>query len=147
MGTFKSVNSLGVHPAQTGLGSNPAVLSAAVISSTTVTGSVAVASTGSITLITSGATAIYVYAYTIAGPVAASSAGATIGLYSGSTSVPLWNAVLNATSTTLGGADSLAVTPPAYLFRSVAGDPVLYIKGGSSVAGQLTNYSFAFWRA
>ena len=158
MGTFKSVNSLGVHPAQAGLGVNPSVIIASApistspsavitsISSTTITGSVAAASTGNITLISSAVTGIYVYAYTISGPTAASSAGATVPLCSGSTALPVWNPVLVATSTILGGIDSQVVTPPAYLFRTADGSPLIYAKGGSSVSGQLTSFSFAFWR-
>ena len=111
-------------------------------------GSVATTSTGDVTLISSAASAIYVFAFDIG---AQSTANVTVRLVSGSTTAECWRTVLGAVSTSAIGAGEvetarLSVTPPAYLFRTKAGDPLTYDKGASSVANALTHYSFAFWR-
>jgi hypothetical protein len=116
--------------------------------STTVQGSVPATSTGNVTLISSGAGAIYVYAFEIA---AQSTANVGVRLVSGSTTASVWNLTLGATSTTAIAAGNVAeargyVTPPAWIYRTAAGDPLTYEKGASSVAGALTSFSFSFWR-
>lgn len=116
--------------------------------STTVAGSVAATSTGNVTLISSGANSIYVYAYNIG---AESTANVTVRLMSGSTTAECWRTVLQSGSTGALAAgqvdrDVMSVTPPAYLFRTNPGDPLTYEKGGSSAANALTHYSLAFWR-
>lgn len=118
--------------------------------STTVGGSVAASSTGNVTLITSAATAIYVYSYSLS---VNSSANVTIRLMSGSTTAECWRTVLGPTEvSTSAFAPGVhnewnAIEPPAYLFRTAPGDPLTYEKGASSVANALTHYAFGFWRA
>lgn len=123
-------------------GLNPEVL----IYSTTVTGSVPVTSTGNVTLISSSAQRIYVYAYSISAPSTIANAGVTVRLMSGSTTAECWRSFLCGPSSGVPGIDTMWVDPPAYLFRTAPGDPLTYEKGGSSVANALTHYSFGFWR-
>ena len=116
------------------------------VDSTTVCGSVAITSTGNITLISSAGGAIYVYAYQIAAPSTIANNGLTVRLMSGSTTAECWRTTLTGASSAVAGIDAMAVTPPAYIFRTNPGEPLTYEKGGSSVAGALTSYSFAYWR-
>lgn len=118
--------------------------------STTVAGSVAATSTGNITLISSAAgTGIYVYGYSLA---AESTANVTVRLVNGSTTSECWRTTLESGASTsalaAGNIDraELAVSPPAYLFRTSVANPLTYEKGASSVANALVHYSFAFWR-
>ena len=115
------------------------------VDSTTVAGAVAVGSTGNVTLISSATGSIYVYAYHIAAPSTIANGGLTVRLMSGSTT-ECWRTTLTGASSAVAGIDRLAVAPPAYLFRTVAGDPLTYEKGASSVAGAITSFSFGFWR-
>lgn len=119
------------------------------VDSTTVEGSVAATSTGNVTLISSGRGSIYVFGYELA---AQSTANVSVRLVSGSTSAECWRTTLGAQSTTAIAAgnldrDTLAVTPPGYLFRTLPGDPLTYEKGASSAANALVHFAFAFWRA
>src|SRR3990167_2232103 len=102
------------------------------VDSTTVSGSVAVASTGNVTLISSGAGSIYVYAYPPAAPSTIANGGLTIRLMSGSTT-ECWRTTLTGASSAVAGIDSISLTPPAYLFRTEAGAALTYEKGNSSV--------------
>lgn len=116
------------------------------VDSTTVCGSVAVTSTGNVVLISSATSAIYVYAYQIAAPSTIANGGLTVRLMSGSTTAECWRVTLTGPSSAVAGIDRLAVTPPAYLFRTNPGQALTYEKGNSSVAGAITSYSFGFWR-
>ncbi len=132
MGNFRSVSNQG-----------PA------IASTTVAGSVLVGSTGNQTLISSGTAAINVFAYSLS---ANSTTAVTVRLMSGSTTAECWRTVLAppSLSTTVIAtgsiSEALAVSPPAYLFRTNPGDPLTYEKGGSSAANALQHFAFGFWR-
>ena len=132
MGTFRSVSNQGTQ----------------LPTSTTVAGSVAATSTGNVTLISSGSGSIFAFAYSFS---AESTANVTVRLMSGSTTAECWRTILQSGSTgafAAGNADrdSLAVSPPSYLFRTAAGDPLTYEKGASSVANALTHYAISFWR-
>jgi hypothetical protein len=116
--------------------------------STTGAGSVAATSTGDVTAISSAAgLACYVYAYAV---TVVSTVSVTVRLMDGSTRVG-WQFIGYASGA--GGASSgsftafvseVAVSPPAYLFRTAAANPVLVSKAGSSVAA--ITYSVAAWR-
>lgn len=114
-----------------------------LVDSTTVCGSVAATSTGNVTLISSAASAIYVYAMSLG---VVSTARFSIRLMSGSTTAECWRWSVEGASSAIAGARDLAVSPPAYLFRTNAGDPLTYEKGNSSVSGAIQDFSFAFWR-
>lgn len=132
MGTFRSLTNQGP-----------------IIPSTTVAGSVAATSTGNVTLISSGAAAINVYAYSLS---VNSTTAVTIRLMSGSTTAECWRTVLTpapaSTSAFQAGGinEALSVSPPAILFRTNPGEPLTYEKGGSSAANALQHYAFGFWR-
>lgn len=115
-----------------------------LVESTTVTGSVAVGSSGNVTLISSGTNQIYVYAYSLSAPSTVANGGHTVRMMSGSTT-ECWRVTVAGASSAVAGVAALAVTPPAYLFRTVAGDALTYEKG-STVQGALTHFSFGFWR-
>ena len=116
------------------------------VDSTTVSGSVAVTSTGNVDLISSQASAIYVFGYSVSAPSTVANGGLTVRLMSGSTTAECWRITLAGPSSGAPGLAELAVTPPAFLFRTNAGDALTYEKGNSSVAGALTSFTFAFWR-
>lgn len=115
------------------------------VDSTTINGSVAVGSSGNVDLISSGAGSIYVYAYSIAAMSTAANAGLTVRLMSGSTT-ECWRVVCTGASSAINDVQGLAVAPPAYLFRTGAGAALTYEKGGSTVAGAISAFSFGFWR-
>ncbi len=114
--------------------------------STTAVGSVAIASTGNITLISSGTGPINVYAYSIAANSTIANAGQTMRLVSGSTTASCWTITLAGPSSGATGLSEAAVSPPAYLFRTSPGDALTYEKGASSVTGAIASYSFSYWR-
>jgi hypothetical protein len=127
----------------------PMLNSPPLTASTTAVGTVAATSTGNVTLISSGAGSIYVYSYNLA---AESTANVTVRMMSGSTTAECWRTTLECDGSTgafaAGGIDRdvMFVSPPAYLFRTAAGDPLTYEKGASSAANALAHYSFGFWR-
>lgn len=145
-----SYSAVGVQNSTTAVGTNSTmnglVVRAALPASTTAVGTVAATSTGDITLISSVATSIYVFAYDI---TVQSTANVQVRLLSGST-VEVWRTILGANSTTAIAAgnidrDRMFVSPPAYLFRTGAGLPLVYAKGASSAANGLTSYALAYW--
>lgn len=117
-----------------------------VTESTSVTGSVSVSSSGDITLISSAATAIYVFGVSVFQDVSSALAALTYRVLQGSTT-QIWQWITPAGNA--GGVvryeQNTYVSPPAYLFRTAAGNPLLVNKGTSTTVGGL-NYNLAFWR-
>lgn len=116
------------------------------VPSTSAVGAVLATSTGDQTLISSGPGAIYVYGYSIA---VQTTAVTLVRLLSGST-VEVWRMSFSASSTTANSSgnvdrDTTVVTPPAYLFRTEVGLPLVYGKGNSSVTGAIQSYSLLYW--
>lgn len=102
------------------------------------------ASSGDVTVISSAANVgVYVYAYALS---VASTVAITVRFLNGSTT-QVWRQVIGGIgSTVLGGPtlivpNQMAVTPPAYLFRSAANNALVMNASSSGV-----NYSVAAWR-
>lgn len=105
--------------------------------STTVSGQGS--SAGDNTVLSSAATGIYVYGYCLS---ALSTAAQVIRFLNGSTNETWRVRTLGGSSAGIGVAISeLAVTPPAYLFRTAPGNPLLLNLTSSGV-----NYSVSAWR-
>lgn len=118
--------------------SNYPAVTAVGLSCTSVSGQQSTA--GDVTLISSNANALYVYAYAFAGE---SSIASVVRLLAGSTS-ERWRVMLQGGNSTQGPGvvAELAVSPPAYLFRTSTGMPLVMNKASSRV----TYFSVAAWR-
>ena len=114
------------------------------VDSTTVSGAVAITSTGNVELISSQGSAIYVYAYSLSA-LSTAAGGTTMRMMSGSTT-ECWRVTLAGASSFIPGTEGLAVAPPSYLFRTAPGAALTYEKGNSSVSGTIASFSFGFWR-
>lgn len=118
------------------VGANGLIVRQGSVDSTTFSGQCSSAETQ---VLSSAATAIYVYAYCLS---LLSTAAQLLRFMNGST-VECWRVRVQGGSTTgqMFMTSEMAVSPPAYLFRTAAGNPLLL-----SATSSGTNVSVAAWR-